>query len=26
VAEGVVKGSMDLLGDWVLAADRVLVF
>jgi len=24
--EGVVKGGMDLLGEWTLAADHVLVF
>jgi len=24
--EGVARGSMDLLGDWTLEADQVLVF
>jgi hypothetical protein len=26
VVEGVAQGSMDLLADWTLAADQVLVF
>jgi len=26
VVEGVVKGSMDLEGDWVMEADQVLAF
>jgi sulfur relay (sulfurtransferase) complex TusBCD TusD component (DsrE family) len=26
LVEGVKKGSMDMMGDWSLAADQVLVF
>jgi len=26
LVEGVQKGSMELMGDWTLAADQVLVF
>ena len=26
LTNGVQKGSMDLIGDWTLAADQVLVF
>ncbi len=26
LVEGVLRGSMDMMGDWTLAADQVLVF
>jgi sulfur relay (sulfurtransferase) complex TusBCD TusD component (DsrE family) len=26
LVEGVKRGSMDMMGDWTLAADKILVF